>query len=757
MFICLDIETTGLNPNEAEVIEVAIVRFDHEKIIEEWSTLVKPPVPIPEFTTRLTGIDDEMVKNAPKLDEVKDIIMEKLGNEPIMGHFIFFDINFLNTKGCDIKNTPLDSCQLARVILHKEPSYSLEVLVQKLALNQPDAHRALDDVKANIELFWKMTGHLQGLSKKSKKALKPLMEKSTWPWATIVLDRIKQEKGDLIENTASERLIHNEEHCDLSKHTIGLSKPFLVEEGSHTYQDLINYAIAQNESSLLSINDLSMLPKHKDLAIINHPNEYVNEKRLEIYLSKDKLDTVATMLGAKICLWLEYTQTGTRGEIKLHREEKTAWLDICCQEGDTPTSFYKKAIDQSQKKQLIAISHQYFLKDRSRKDPLLKLPKNIIIGECEELVKEIEWAWQIRLDEGRFIQDLDRLKDENTKATEVLEHISSRISILFGLIGMVIQSNREGKDHRHTLLVEAFHRNTIEWNKITKTAESIESAVATLANDLKASPLLDEFLRYLGYLTLILNNNGPVLWMTLNHEDQAILHSFPSDTSQLFSERVWKNIEKLHMFCHRGNLKDDFQFLKNELGIGSNVEHKVIDSIYPLPIIDPETKISKPNDPRNPKEVSHEIGLQMEKIEGDIFILVNSMKSAEQLYYGLGKKVKEHGKKLFVQNMGGGMGKISKMSQKTKATNIFVGKKELMDFIIKEGGELKLLAVQRFPFAPPSDPIQKSRASHYENAYEDFSLPQANLKLQSIFHAFLGNNWEGKQILMLDPRRNFLL
>ena len=150
-FVALDLETTGLNPHNDHVIEVAIVRFDEQgKILDEWSSLVKPSVSIPSFTTRLTGIDNTMVKDAPKLDELRDTILEKIGNRPIVGHYIFFDVNFLNQKGFDFGNQQLDTCQLAQVLFPNEPSYSLEVLVKKLKIDQPGAHRALKDRKSVV-------------------------------------------------------------------------------------------------------------------------------------------------------------------------------------------------------------------------------------------------------------------------------------------------------------------------------------------------------------------------------------------------------------------------------------------------------------------------------------------------------------------------------------------------------------------------------------------------------------------------------
>ena len=149
MYACLDIETTGLNPKNDDVIEIGIITFDNEKIIKEWRTFIKCPIRLPEFTKRLTGITDEMLKDAPLLSEVEAEMREILGDFPIMGHFIFFDLNFLAEKKIRLLNKQLDTCQLAQVFLPDESSYSLEVLVDKLGIKQEGAHRAEDVHRAS--------------------------------------------------------------------------------------------------------------------------------------------------------------------------------------------------------------------------------------------------------------------------------------------------------------------------------------------------------------------------------------------------------------------------------------------------------------------------------------------------------------------------------------------------------------------------------------------------------------------------------
>lgn len=755
MFICLDIETTGLSAQDDHVIEVAIVRFDREKIIEEWSSLVKPSISIPAFTTHLTGITNELVKDAPALKEVKDVIIEKLGSYPIMGHFIPFDVGFLNEKGFGLKNQMLDTCQLAQAFIAKEPSYSLEVLCQKLGIRQVSAHRALDDVKANIELFWQISDHIRALSPKEKEAIRPLLEKSDWAWAQHILPLLDEKTGKRILQTENVVVAaHSEEHANLNELSKELKVPFLLEERSHTYQDLLNYALAQEEKSLLVLAAPEHLPDHKDLGILKHPNSYLDEARFAAFLAKDRLSGVETMIAVKMQLWLLETKTGEKSELRFIKEEKEVWFDLCCQENGEPQSFFARAQNASQERKVMAVSQQYFLKDRSRKDPLLKLPPNVVVGETEQLVQAVEEAWHIRLSESRFIQDLHRLKNENPSANEVIDSLASKVSILFGFLGMMLQTHGTSNDPRHALVLETHHFNTSEWNKVKGSAESIETIVAALGDHCKKTSTLEEFSRYLLYLSKILQLNAPLLWLTLSKEMQPVVHAFPKNSNEIFTERVWNGIGRLHLFSHHGNLKDDFAFLKRELSLPSELQTESAKEALPLPLYYPKTPLRNPNDSQNIEDVAHELKSWLPEVEGNTILIANSMATAEQFFYKLAKVTKELGLKLLVQNLSGGMGKIAKLSNKTDGKNLFVGNEDFMDFLMAEGIDLRFLALHRLPFGSPEDPIQKARTAHLKDPYKEFTLPQTSLRYETLLSHFLGNEWQGKKILILDPRVN---
>lgn len=752
MYACLDIETTGLNPKNDDVIEIGIITFDNEKIIKEWRTFIKCPIKLPEFTKRLTGITDDMLKDAPLLSEVEAEMREILQDFPIMGHFIFFDLNFLAEKKIRLLNKQLDTCQLAQVFLPDESSYSLEVLVDKLGIKQEGAHRALNDVKANVDLFHMLRRHVASLTTEEKESLRGILEKSNWPWAKFVIEFFNDSSPENIARpvkTATKNL--TESHFDFINECKDLESPFLIQEFSHTDQDILDYALSLKDKSLIAVSDIDSFPDHKESVKLKDSSEYLDEKRFEHFIAKDKLDISETMLALKVKLWLSATETGEKSELRLFKEENGLWKDICCQEGDN-TSFYKKRIDQIEEKKIMVIDHIHFLRDRSRANPLINLPANVLIAECEELPENLEYAWKISLYEKKFIEDLGRLHAENPQTDFLIENFSNRISILFGLLGIVVHKHGDGTEMRHTLLVDDVTRNTAEWKNVRDSAEGIEGALSSLLAQTKDSPTKSTLERYLTYFCKSLKGKSVVLWVNFDRADQPVVHTFPENCKKIFEKHVWNANSTYAFFSHHGNLEDNFKFLKTELSLPEKTQFKTIESITPRPIFYPENNISSPNNEKNISESCHEIAQQLEKNEGNLFLMVNSMSAGEQFFYNLEPTRKKLDKKLFVQNMSGGLGKILKIAEKTDGQNIFVGNQEMLEFLTKECVQINFLAIHRLPFSHPSDPIQMSRSKDYENTYDEFVLPQAALKFQKILNKFLDNKWEGKKILILDPR-----
>jgi DNA polymerase-3 subunit epsilon/ATP-dependent DNA helicase DinG len=154
--VALDIETTGLDPQSDAIIEIGAVRFNDRRVEGEWHTLVNPGRRIPPFITQLTGIRDSMVLGAPYLPDVLGDLVQFIGEEPVLGHNVRFDISFLREHGVLRRNILLDTYELASVLLPNAGRYNLGALTQALGVPMPATHRALDDAHATRGVFLRL-------------------------------------------------------------------------------------------------------------------------------------------------------------------------------------------------------------------------------------------------------------------------------------------------------------------------------------------------------------------------------------------------------------------------------------------------------------------------------------------------------------------------------------------------------------------------------------------------------------------------
>ena len=157
MYAILDIETTGGKYNEEGITEIAIYKFDGHTIVDQFCSLINPEKPIQPFVVNLTGINNEMLRHAPKFYEVAKRIIEITDGCIMVAHNALFDNRILTTEfdrlGYHFEKETLCTVELAKKLIPEMPSYSLGKLVRSLGIPLSDRHRAQGDAKATVALF----------------------------------------------------------------------------------------------------------------------------------------------------------------------------------------------------------------------------------------------------------------------------------------------------------------------------------------------------------------------------------------------------------------------------------------------------------------------------------------------------------------------------------------------------------------------------------------------------------------------------
>lgn len=159
-YVVLDLETTGLNPRSDEIMEIGAVKTHQGKIIDEFHTFVKPSK-LNQKSLEITGITSEMLENAPDISQVIDKLSEFLKDCVLVAHNADFDVSFLKntfTKhGMEFNPPYIDTLRLSQALLrNKLKSFSLDKLVNHFDLGSFQHHRALDDARITVHVFWKL-------------------------------------------------------------------------------------------------------------------------------------------------------------------------------------------------------------------------------------------------------------------------------------------------------------------------------------------------------------------------------------------------------------------------------------------------------------------------------------------------------------------------------------------------------------------------------------------------------------------------
>lgn len=158
-FICIDCETTGLDPKQDRIIEIAAIRFSISEIFDQYESLIDPECIIPEASIAIHHITADMIAGKPTITAVLPHLLQFIGKNIIIGHGVEFDIAVIAAAAeragipCSLRyNRFLDTLRMAR-LYGDSPTNSLDQLRRHFNIEYEGAHRAMNDVIVNIEVF----------------------------------------------------------------------------------------------------------------------------------------------------------------------------------------------------------------------------------------------------------------------------------------------------------------------------------------------------------------------------------------------------------------------------------------------------------------------------------------------------------------------------------------------------------------------------------------------------------------------------
>tara|TARA_E500000318_G_scaffold43577_1_gene41379 strand:- start:27 stop:1397 length:1371 start_codon:yes stop_codon:yes gene_type:complete len=226
LYTIIDIETTGNGIKGNKITEISIFKYDGDQIVDEFTSLVNPQSPIPYFITGLTGIDDQMVQNAPVFHEIADTIQSITEGCIFVAHSVNFDYGVIKEEfrqiGIDFTRKKLCTVRLSRQLIPGLRSYSLGKLCSAVQIPLVDRHRARGDAHATVLLFEQLLNKPES-EDVFKKFLNARSQEATLPphLPKSVFDNIPQKPGIYYFMNQKGEIIYVGKAINLKKRVLG--------------------------------------------------------------------------------------------------------------------------------------------------------------------------------------------------------------------------------------------------------------------------------------------------------------------------------------------------------------------------------------------------------------------------------------------------------------------------------------------------------------------------------------------------------
>lgn len=313
-YTVIDIETTGLDPSFDEIIELAAIRVRDGNIADSFSSLVKPTHEVSDFISALTGIDNDMLSDAPTIHEVLPKYIEFIGDDIVIGHNVNFDINFLYdacTKNLSypFPNDFLDTLRISRKKIVDIKSHSLGSLLNYFDIRQEQAHRALNDCDATKRLYERLA-EIKGASDLSVKEILSKLSgeklesaREYFKGKRVCVKRLHEGINTVTAISVIRELGGQAFDCFLKDCDI-LCLSNLVYKKYIRYNPYDRSRIVEKAKLLHETNGLAVISENDLLEILNLPTVCKKAKNVLAYIEKqDGFEDVESPFYGKTCVF----------------------------------------------------------------------------------------------------------------------------------------------------------------------------------------------------------------------------------------------------------------------------------------------------------------------------------------------------------------------------------------------------------------------------------------------------------------------
>ena len=870
--IAFDIETTGLDVKGDEIIEIGMVKFADGAVLERYSSFVKPPIPIPEDITHLTGITPDDVEDAPLLERILPGLAAFFGERPVIAHNARFDVGFMRKHGLLAGNPVIDTYELASILMPSAPRYSLEGLTRVLGISLEQAHRALADAEATAFLYWKLWqkalqlptavleeivgagyGKNWGLQhvfenalasggsgqdvaafypeKLDAKVLHPA-QASRRPLESGVTDSIFAADGRLgqiavgyEERSQQLDMVHrvtaalnDGRHIMLEAGTgIGKSLAYLLPAALWATQNDQRVVVSTQTINLqdqLLKNDIPTVKQALDgelrAAVMKGRGNYLCPRRLETlrWRKPANLDELRTL--AKILVWMQGDISGDKGGITLRAGEERVWTRLSAADEDCTSHRcatlmkgvcpYHKARQKAERAHIVIANHALLIADANIENRALPEYFNLIIDEAHQLEEAITHGLSRQIDQQLVVArltELDGLLGEFLSAARgklpgkaafkleqfiqnisaVLKEMKTRVRRYFGALYDFALNLRSNNKYQTRLLNS--HRDSgsfapvqTVWKGLGEYFLGIVDGIAELSDALPRykkydlpnfadySSALKAHWRFLTDLheeleqfTQAPASNAVYAFNSGRNAGQLRIHMMPLHIGPMMEDCLNQRKESIILTSATLRTQDRFDHIKARLygegyqavALGSPFDYKNSTLLY-IP-----DDIPEPN--RNGYQRMLERGIieLATALEGRVMALFTSYAQLRETSRKITPRLKLGDIIVCDQSFGANRDKLLE-DFKAADKAVLMGTRSFWEGIDIPGDDLSAVVIARLPFAVPSNPIFAARSETYIDAFRQYAIPDAILRLRQGFGRLIRSRSDRGIVAIFDSR-----